>query len=128
MMYSCRSKSKVVFIEVSRYEGQLPRVDGVEVGLPGWLPATARRRPAMTLAPGRTRDASASDHWRSNHPRGDLTECMSMYPVVLDSALGPAHSGAAPARSLGKETTRGTLRAALDIIQKPAVEQGLLPV
>ena len=31
-------------------------------------------------------------------------------------------------RSLGKETTRGTLRAALDIIQKPAVEQGLLPV
>jgi len=29
---------------------------------------------------------------------------------------------------LGKETTRGTLRAALDIIQKPAVEQGLLPV
>ena len=44
MMCSCRSKSKVVFLEVSRYEGQLPRVDGVEVGLPGWLPATARRR------------------------------------------------------------------------------------
>ena len=43
MMCSCRSKSKVVFLEVSRYEGQLPRVDGVEVGLPGWLPATARR-------------------------------------------------------------------------------------
>ncbi len=38
MMCSCRSKSKVVFLEVSRYEGQLPRVDGVEVGLPRCCP------------------------------------------------------------------------------------------
>ena len=53
MMCSCRSKSKVVFLEVSRYEGQLPRVYGVEVGLPGWLPATARRRLAIALAPAR---------------------------------------------------------------------------
>ena len=77
----------------------------------------------------RTRGSCAGDYYKGNSPRRDVLEpCISMYPVVLDSALGPAHSGAAPARSLGKETTRGTLRAALDIIQKPAVEQGLLPV
>ena len=73
MMCSCRSKSKVVFLEVSRYEGQLPRVDGVEVGLPGWLPATARRRLAIALAPRRTRDTCASD----NFERGDVLRVMA---------------------------------------------------
>ena len=87
-------------------------------------PSTRYRARASPDA-GRVRQGTLKD----NRPRRDVLEsCISMYPVVLDSALGPAHSGAAPARSLGKETTRGTLRAALDIIQKPAVEQGLLPV
>jgi len=61
MMCSCRSKSKVVFLEVSRYEGQLPRVDGVEVGPPGWLPAMTRRRLAIALA-RRTRGSCAGDY------------------------------------------------------------------
>ena len=73
MMCSCRSKSKVVFLEVSRYEGQLPRVDGVEVGLP------ARRRLLSRVPPpdaGRVRQRTL----KGKRPRGDVLEpCISMY-------------------------------------------------
>ena len=68
MMCSCRSKSKVVFLEVSRYEGQLPRVDGVEVGLPGWLPATARSRLLSRVPPpdaGRVRQRPLAEQRRA---------------------------------------------------------------
>ena len=61
MMCSCRSKSKVVFLEVSRYEGQLPRVDGVEVGLPRMAARDGAPSTPIALA-RRTRGSCAGDY------------------------------------------------------------------
>ena len=40
-----------------------------------------------------------------------------MYPVVLDSALGPAHSGAAPREARREENPRDTLVLLLVVVR-----------
>ena len=68
MMCSCRSKSKVVFLEVSatsrRWRGG---------GTAQLLPAMARRR-LLSRVPRRTRDACASRRWSGNRQRGEVQD------------------------------------------------------